>query len=113
MSKSNKPLVWGPFAAGGTITAFITPVLVILTFAVAVGLTPDIFQYEQMHAFAANWLGKLVLFGVITFSLWHAAHRARIAVHDFGLRADTQAAMGFYAIAGVANICTLIWLLQI
>ena len=25
MAKSNKPIVWGPFAAGGTLTAFLTP----------------------------------------------------------------------------------------
>ena len=31
MAKSNKPIVWGPFAAGGTVTAFVTPVLILLT----------------------------------------------------------------------------------
>ena len=31
MAKSNKPIIWGLFAAGGTVTAFITPVLVLLT----------------------------------------------------------------------------------
>jgi fumarate reductase subunit D len=31
MAKSNKPVVWGLFAAGGTVTAFLTPALVLLT----------------------------------------------------------------------------------
>ena len=31
MARSNKPIVLGPFAAGGTLTAFLTPVLVLVT----------------------------------------------------------------------------------
>ena len=38
MAKSNKPIVWGPFAAGGTLTAFLTPVLVTLTLLAGIGL---------------------------------------------------------------------------
>jgi hypothetical protein len=28
-SKSSEPLVWGPFAAGGTLAAFLAPVLLV------------------------------------------------------------------------------------
>ena len=30
MAKSNKPIVWSLFAAGGTLAAFLAPVLVLL-----------------------------------------------------------------------------------
>ena len=40
MAKSNKPIVWGPFAAGGTITALLTPVLIVLTLLAALGHVP-------------------------------------------------------------------------
>ena len=73
MARSNKPLVWGPFAAGGTLTAFLTPVLVVVTL-----LQPSGLSYESMHAFAGHWLVKLAFAGVIGLSLWSAAHRLRI-----------------------------------
>jgi fumarate reductase subunit D len=90
--RSNKPIVWGPFAAGGTITAFLTPVLVVLTL-----LQPQGLSYESTHAFAAHWAGKVVLAGVIFFSLWSAAHRLRITLYDLGVRADALAAAVLYA----------------
>lgn len=113
MAKSNKPIVWGPFAAGGTLTAFLTPVLVLLTLFASFGSVPHLLNYDTLHAFAANWLGKLVIFGVIALSLWHAAHRLRITVHDFGVRADTLVAFVVYAIAGLGTVMTLIYLLRI
>ena len=61
MAQSNKPIVWGPFAAGGTITAFLTPVLILLTLLAALGHVPDLFAYAKMHAFASHWLAKLAL----------------------------------------------------
>ena len=54
MAKSNKPIVWGPFAAGGTLTAFLTPVLILLTLLAALGHAPDLLAYDSMHAFAAH-----------------------------------------------------------
>lgn len=113
MAKSNKPIFWGLFAAGGTVTAFLTPVLVLLTLFAALGLVPDLFKYEHLHAFAANWLGKLIIFGVILVSLWHAAHRLRVTMHDFGVRADTLVAYIVYGLAGLGTLMTLVYLLRI
>jgi fumarate reductase subunit D len=113
MAKSNKPIFWGLFAAGGTVTAFLTPVLVLLTLFAALGLVPDLFKYEYLHAFAANWLGKLIIFGVILLSLWHAAHRLRVTMHDFGVRADTLVAYIVYGLAGLGTLMTLVYLLRI
>jgi fumarate reductase subunit D len=113
MAKSNKPIVWGPFAAGGTLTAFVTPVLILLTLLAAFGHVPALLTYEKLHAFAAHWFGKLVIFGIIGLSLWHAAHRMRITMHDFGVRPDTLVAIVVYLIAGIATIATAVYLLRI
>ncbi len=113
MAKSNKPIFWGLFAAGGTVTAFVTPVLVLITLFAAMRFSPDLFTYEHLHAFAAHWLGKLIIFGVILVSLWHAAHRLRVTVHDFGVRADKQVAIVVYSLAGLGTLLTLIYLLRI
>lgn len=113
MAKSSKPIFWGPFAAGGTITAFVTPALVLVTLFAAMRFSPDMFTYDSIHAFAAHWLGKLIIFGIILLSLWHAAHRMRVTLYDFGLRADELAAVVLYSLAGLGTIMTLFYLLRI
>ena len=102
--KSNKPIFWSLFAAGGTLAAFLAPVLAVLFLMAALGHPPRIFSYENLHAFAANGLGKLILFGVITLFLWHSAHRLRVTVHDFGLRQDTIAAWILYVLAAIGTV---------
>ncbi len=113
MAKSNKPIVWGLFAAGGTVTAFITPVLVLLTLLPVVGVMPELLAYDRMHAFAGHWAGKLALFGVIFLALWHAAHRLRITLHDVGLRADSAVAVMVYLAAAAGTLAAAYFLLRI
>jgi fumarate reductase subunit D len=113
MAVSNKPIVWGPFAAGGTVTAFVTPVLVLLTLAAALGHAPDLFAYERMHALAANWFMKIVLAGVVFLSLWSAAHRLRITCYDLGIRADTLVATIVYAGALAGTAGAVVFLMRI
>ncbi|MBN8475672.1 fumarate reductase subunit FrdD [Sulfuritalea sp.] len=113
MTKSHKPVVWFPFAAGGTVIAFCIPVIVVLTFLAALGHMPAGLSYERLHAFAANGVGKLVLFGVISLSLWSSAHRLRCTCYDFGLRADTLVATVLYVAAILGGIAAALFLLRI
>lgn len=113
MAKSNKPVVWSLFAAGGTLAAFLAPVLVLLFLLAALGHAPDLLGYAQLHAFAAHWAGKLFLLTVITLFLWHAAHRLRVTLHDFGLRRDPVAAVVVYLAAAAGTAWSLLFLLRI
>jgi len=113
MAKSNKPIIWGTFAAGGTLTAFVTPVLIVLTLLAATGHVPDMLSYDKLHAFAAGWFGKLVIFVILFLSLWSQAHRLRITCYDFGVRADTLVAILFYAAAALGSVATLIYLARL
>lgn len=113
MAKSHKPVVWFPFAAGGTVIAFFIPVIVLLTFLAALGHVPAGLSYERMHAFAGSGLGKLIIFGVVALSLWSSAHRLRCTCFDFGLRADTLAATVLYIAAIAGSILSAVYLLQI
>lgn len=110
MARSNKPIVWGPFAAGGTLTAFLTPVLVTLTLLAGLGHVPDVLAYERLHTFAAHWLGKAALIAVIFLSLWSVAHRLRITLYDLGVRADSGVAVVLYSAAGLASIAVAVFL---
>ncbi len=106
---SNKPVIWALFAAGGTVTAFLTPVLVLLiALAVPVGILPaELFAYERLAAMLDNTLLKVIIFVVLFLSLWHAAHRLRITAHDFGLRADGLVMWLFYTLAVLGSV--ILW----
>ncbi|MCF8198182.1 MAG: hypothetical protein K9J42_05405 [Sulfuritalea sp.] len=113
MAKSHKPVVWFPFAAGGTVIAFFIPVIVLLTLMAALGHVPAGLGYDKLHAFAANGLGKLIIFGVVALSLWSSAHRLRCTFYDFGARADTLVATVLYVGAIVGSLFSAVYLLRI
>jgi len=113
VAKSNKPVVWGLFAAGGTLTAFLLPALIMLTLLAALGHVPDALSYDKLHALAANGIGKLVLIAFVVLSLWHAAHRLRVTLHDFGVRADALVAPSVYAVAACGTVATILYVARI
>jgi len=113
VARSNKPIVWGPFAAGGTLTALLTPALVLLTLLAAFGHAPEVLAFERLHALASHWLAKVTLAGVVFLSLWSAAHRLRITCYDLGIRADTVVATLVYAGALAGTGASVLYLLRI
>jgi fumarate reductase subunit D len=113
MAKSNKPIFWSLFAAGGTLAAFLAPVLVLLFLLVSMGHAPALLSYTQLHAFAAGWFGKLFLLVVIALFLWHAAHRLRVTLYDFGLRQDAVVAVVVYLVAAAGTVLSVVYLMRI
>ena len=86
MPIAKKSVVWGLFAAGGTVSSFLFP---------------------------AGWFGKLCLFIVISLSLWHAAHRLRVVFHDFGVRRDKAVANAVYLVAFIGTVLAAFYLYKI
>jgi fumarate reductase subunit D len=113
MAIAKKAFVWGLFAAGGTVAAFVFPALIVLFLLVATGNVPDGLQFEQFHTFAASWLGKACLFVVLFLSVWHAAHRLRVVAHDFGIRKDALIASAVYTVAAIGTVLTAFYLVTI
>lgn len=113
MARSNKPIVWSLFAAGGTLAAFAAPVLAAVFLAAALGHAPAGLDFDRAHALAAHWAGKAILGGTVVLFLWHAAHRLRITLHDVGLRADTAAAVVLYLGAAIGSVLAVLALVSI
>ena len=115
MAVSKKPIIWSLFAAGGTVTAFLMPVVIlIMALAIPFGwLDQETFSYTNMNTLFDNPLIRLLLFALLSLSMWHAAHRLRITVHDFGLRIDLIAATILYLIAALATVILGIALYQL
>ncbi|WP_425355953.1 fumarate reductase subunit FrdD, partial [Psychromonas arctica] len=55
--RSNEPVFWGLFVAGGMITAFLTPVMVLVTgLLITLGIIDaDHLSYDKFHEFASSW----------------------------------------------------------
>ena len=115
MAQSNKPIVWGLFAAGGTVAAFLVPAMILITcLAVPLGLLPtDILSYQHVLELLQHPLSKLITFGVLFLIIWHAAHRMRITAHDLGIRDDTVVMLICYGVATAGSLLLLLALFGI
>ncbi len=100
MARSNKPMLWLPFAGGGLVAALLTPVLILIT-GVLVPLGLVHLHYETIAAFAHNPIGKLIVFGAVALPAWHAAHRLRMTAHDLGLGGGIAIKGACYGTAGL------------
>ena len=89
MAKSNEPIWWSLFSAGGMVAAMIFPILIIITgILVPFGLGGENpLNFERIHtAVAHNNYVKLIFFIVISLPLFHWAHRFRFTLVDVGLK---------------------------
>ena len=113
--RSIEPLPWLLFSAGGVAAAMFLPVLMfIFALAVPLGLVsaPD---HNHLHGVLASPLTILVMFGVLTLSLFHWAHRFRFALYD-GLQikqVKELVALLCYGAAVVGSLVTVYVLLQL
>lgn len=111
--KSNEPYLWALFSGGGTISAFILPAIILL-FGIAIPLGwVDEPSYGEILSLIQLPINKILLFIVITLSLFHWAHRFRFTLYD-GLQIkhlNDLIAMTCYggAIAGTVYSGYLLW----
>ena len=115
MAKSNEPIWWSLFSAGGMVAAMIFPILIIITgILVPFELgSDDPLNFERIHtAVTQNNYVKLIIFIVITLPLFHWAHRFRFTLVDVGLKSiSTLISILCYggAIAGTIVSAIVFW----
>lgn len=116
MRRSNEPIFWALFGAGGMLSALVGPVLIFITgIAVPLGflLPQQSMDYAHMLAFARNPAGKLVILAVISLFLFHACHRMLHSLHDLRIPAGAGARWLFYGGAMLGTMVTAALLLAI
>lgn len=115
-TRSNEPVFWSLFGAGGLVVAFILPALIFVTgVAVPLGIMPEaVMSYDRIYAFASTWIGKLFILLVISLTLWHGFHRIFLSLHDLGI---TFGHMFFkflmYGIALLGTLASLVLVLGV
>jgi fumarate reductase subunit D len=106
MKRSNAPVYWSLFGAGGMLSALVAPGLVIVVMSGRL-------DYANAFAIARNPLGKAFLFAVASLFLWHAAHRIFHTLHDFGIRTGVLAWILCYGVALAGTLVAASALLRI
>jgi fumarate reductase subunit D len=112
MKRSNKPVFWSLFGAGGMLSALLGPALIFFTgIAVPAGLMRgEAMSYERMLAFAQHPLGKLALFAVIALFLFHGCHRGYHCLHDFGVHVGPGIKAAFHGFAAAGSLAAAVLL---
>lgn len=85
MARSNEPIFWSLFSAGGVVTAFLLPIHVLL-FGILFPLGAIELSYDRLAPIVTHPIGRIYLFVLISLSLFHAAHRLRFVLADLGLK---------------------------
>jgi len=116
MQRSNKPIFWSLFGAGGMLSALIGPMLILITgILVPTGtiLGRDTMSYERTLALARSGFGKLAIFLVISLFLFHGCHRAYHCLHDFGVHVGPGIKAAFHGFAAAGSLAAAILLLLV
>ena len=116
LKRSNAPIFWGLFGAGGMLAALFVPMMVFITgIAIPLGflLPAGTMSYPKMLAFAQNFIGKGFIFAIISLSLWFAVHRVYHSLHEFGIHARIGAKLVCYGIALAGTVVSAFVLLRI
>ncbi|RMF15064.1 MAG: fumarate reductase subunit D [Gammaproteobacteria bacterium] len=100
----NEPFFWGLFGAGGVVSAFVAPALVLaLGVLLPLGMGEPL-NYERAQALFGHPLMALILWGVISLTLWHCAHRVFHGLHDLGFHPGAVARVFTYGVAAVITV---------
>ena len=78
MKRSNKPIFWSLFGAGGMLSALIGAMLIFITglgIPLAIGFPQGAMTYPQVLALAQNFFGKVAILAVVALFLFHGCHR--------------------------------------
>ena len=113
MAKSNEPIWWSLFSAGGVATALFLPILIVVTgVLLPLGRAEEALSYERILPAVSHPMVKLFLFGTISLTFFHWAHRFRFTLVDMGLqKIRTPISIFCYgaAIAGTFVTVLVLW----
>lgn len=83
LKRSNEPVFWGLFSAGGMWAAIFAPVvIVIIAFIIPFG---DVVTRSYILKLVGSLAGKIFLFLMISLPIWCALHRILHTLHDFNI----------------------------
>ncbi|EJN6827076.1 fumarate reductase subunit FrdD [Vibrio cidicii] len=113
--RSDEPIWWSLFGAGGTWFAMITPVTVLVLGILApLGIIDaEALSYERVVSFATSIIGALFIIGTLALPMWHAMHRVHHGMHDLKIHAGVVGKIGCYAFAGLISALAVVFIFML
>ncbi|MCH8537482.1 MAG: fumarate reductase subunit D [Alkalimonas sp.] len=114
--RSDEPIWWSLFSAGGVCVAMLIPALIVLlVFGPWLGLlSAEALSYQRMSALLYHPLGVLFIGAVIILPLFHAMHRIHHGLHDLQWAHSSLAKWLCYGSAVLLSLLALgLWLLGV
>jgi fumarate reductase subunit D len=113
--RSDEPVWWGLFGAGGTWFAMLTPVtILVLGIMGPLGiLDAEALSYDRVAGFATNIIGALFIIGTIALPIWHAMHRVHHGMHDLKFHTGVFGKIACYGFAGILTALAIVFIFMI
>jgi fumarate reductase subunit D len=114
--RSNSPVLWLLFGAGGMLAALFGPALIIFTGFMLPhgwGVPAGFGDYAHVLGFVRSPVGKLVALAVIALFFWHGAERLFFTLMDMRAGDALLLRLATYGIAAVLSLVTLQLLLAV
>ncbi len=112
-NRTSEPFWWLLFGAGGMVAALLAPIQIALTgISAPSGWLGGSFEHSRLLALVSQPLSRLYLLVLISFPLFHWAHRFRFTLLELGLKRGRRAvAIACYSSAILGTILTTVVLL--
>ncbi|CAM3562571.1 Fumarate reductase subunit D [Vibrio aerogenes CECT 7868] len=113
--RSEEPIWWGLFGAGGTWFAMITPITILVLGILAPSgiISHDALSYERVADFATSLIGGLFVFLTLALPMWHAMHRIHHGMHDLKFHPGIMGKIACYGFATFISLLTIIFIFMI
>lgn len=108
MKRSNKPVFWSLFGAGGMLSALAGPALIFVT-----AFGNESLAYDRALALAQDGFGKAAILAVISLFLFHGCHRMYHSLHDFGIHVGPGLKAAFHGFAAAGTVAAAVLLVLI
>lgn len=113
--RSDEPIWWGLFGAGGVWFAMITPVTVLLMGILLPlhGFGVVDIGYDKVYAFVSHPIGGVFTVLSLSLPMWHAMHRVHHGLHDLQIHLGTVGKYACYLAAALVTVLATVWVIQL